>query len=160
MFRDEDGPGLGLWYDFRRRLPTGDHAAFYTERLEEIEEGDRPGFTGARLSEHHFLDDGYPPSPPVVAARPRTMTIGANVLLPMRQWGAGGGKPRPGLREEDRPREVVKSPVELHGEDPYYHSCFRGRLPGVTHEGALENPRPFATEVVRRVRDAGESEPA
>jgi alkanesulfonate monooxygenase SsuD/methylene tetrahydromethanopterin reductase-like flavin-dependent oxidoreductase (luciferase family) len=78
-------PTFGLWYDFRQRLPLGDYARFYAECLEEIAEGERLGFTGVWLSEHHFVDDGYLPSPLVVAAaiaaRTRTMTIGTNVLL-------------------------------------------------------------------------------
>jgi alkanesulfonate monooxygenase SsuD/methylene tetrahydromethanopterin reductase-like flavin-dependent oxidoreductase (luciferase family) len=83
-----DGPTFGLWYDFRQKLPLGDYARFYAECLEEIEEGERLGFTGVWLSEHHLVDDGYLPSPLVVAAaiaaRTSTMTIGTNiVLLPM-----------------------------------------------------------------------------
>jgi alkanesulfonate monooxygenase SsuD/methylene tetrahydromethanopterin reductase-like flavin-dependent oxidoreductase (luciferase family) len=78
-------PTFGLWYDFRQRLPLGDYARFYAECLEEIEEGERLGFAGAWVSEHHFVDDGYLPSPLVaaaaIAARTRTMTIGTNVLL-------------------------------------------------------------------------------
>jgi alkanesulfonate monooxygenase SsuD/methylene tetrahydromethanopterin reductase-like flavin-dependent oxidoreductase (luciferase family) len=85
LVRDGDGPSFGLWYDFRQRLPLGDYAAFYAECLEEIEEGERLGFTGAWLSEHHFVDDGYLPSPLVVAAavaaRTETITIGTNILL-------------------------------------------------------------------------------
>ena len=78
-------PTFGLWYDFRQRLPLGDYARFYAECLEEIEEGERLGFAGVWLSEHHFVDDGYLPSPLVVAAavasRTETMTVGTNVLL-------------------------------------------------------------------------------
>jgi alkanesulfonate monooxygenase SsuD/methylene tetrahydromethanopterin reductase-like flavin-dependent oxidoreductase (luciferase family) len=78
-------PTFGLWYDFRQRLPLGDYARFYAECLEEIEEGERLGFAGVWLSEHHFVDDGYLPSPLVVAAaiaaRTTKMTIGTNVLL-------------------------------------------------------------------------------
>ncbi len=81
----DHAPTFGLWYDFRQRLPLGDYASFYAECLEEIEEGERLGFTGVWLSEHHFVDDGYLPSPLIVAAaiaaRTRTMTIGTNVLL-------------------------------------------------------------------------------
>lgn len=80
-----NAPTFGLWYDFRQRLPLGDYASFYAECLEEIEEGERLGFTGVWLSEHHFVDDGYLPSPLVVAAaiaaRTTSMTIGTNVLL-------------------------------------------------------------------------------
>lgn len=78
-------PTFGLWYDFRQRLPLGDYASFYAECLEEIEEGERLGFTGVWLSEHHFVDDGYLSSPLVVAAaiaaRTSRIRIGTNVLL-------------------------------------------------------------------------------
>jgi alkanesulfonate monooxygenase SsuD/methylene tetrahydromethanopterin reductase-like flavin-dependent oxidoreductase (luciferase family) len=78
-------PTFGLWYDFRQKLPLGDYARFYAECLEEIQKGEALGFTGVWLSEHHFVDDGYLPSPLVVAAaiaaRTTTMTIGTNVLL-------------------------------------------------------------------------------
>ena len=79
------GPTFGLWYDFRQRLPLGDYARYYAECLEEIEEGEALGLTGVWLSEHHFVDDGYLPSPlgaaAAIAARTTTMTIGTNVLL-------------------------------------------------------------------------------
>jgi alkanesulfonate monooxygenase SsuD/methylene tetrahydromethanopterin reductase-like flavin-dependent oxidoreductase (luciferase family) len=78
-------PTFGLWYDFRQRLPLGDYARFYAECLKEIEEGEALGLKGVWLSEHHFVDDGYLPSPLVVAAaiaaRTTTMTVGTNVLL-------------------------------------------------------------------------------
>jgi alkanesulfonate monooxygenase SsuD/methylene tetrahydromethanopterin reductase-like flavin-dependent oxidoreductase (luciferase family) len=82
----DGAPTFGLWYDFRQRLPfEQDYASFYAECLEEIEEGERLGFTGVWLSEHHFVDDGYLPSPLVaaaaIAARTTSMTIGTNVLL-------------------------------------------------------------------------------
>ena len=78
-------PTFGLWYDFRQRPPLGDYARFYAECLEEIEEFERLGYAGVWLSEHHFVDDGYLPSPLVVAAaiaaRTERMTIGTNALL-------------------------------------------------------------------------------
>jgi alkanesulfonate monooxygenase SsuD/methylene tetrahydromethanopterin reductase-like flavin-dependent oxidoreductase (luciferase family) len=78
-------PTFGLWYDFRQKLPLGDYARFYAECFEEIEEAERLGYSGVWLSEHHFVDDGYLPSPLVVAAavaaRTERMTIGTNVLL-------------------------------------------------------------------------------
>jgi alkanesulfonate monooxygenase SsuD/methylene tetrahydromethanopterin reductase-like flavin-dependent oxidoreductase (luciferase family) len=341
----EGGPSFGLWYDFRQKLPLGDYAAFYAECLEEIEEGERLGFTGAWLSEHHFVDDGYLPSPLVVAAavaaRTKSMTIGTNILLlpmhhPLRvaedaaavdlvsggrfvlgvgqgyvqhefevlgyerryrpslfeegievirraledgrtgyegkrwrfddlpfeprpsgklpiyagafadpaidraarladgflasagggafgetyrkvrealerhgraeepfpyvasgvafvhgdsgrareivgpaiayqrtryaEWGTDREKPRPGpIGEEDlpwerylvgTPEEVAEGLIGLYGEAPYDHFCFWGRLPGVTHEEALENMRRFATEVDPRVREAVWTKPA
>jgi probable F420-dependent oxidoreductase len=83
---NEGAPTFGLWYDFRQKLPfTEKYEDFYAECLEEIEEGERLGFTGVWLSEHHFVDDGYLPSPLVVAAaiaaRTTSMRIGTNVLL-------------------------------------------------------------------------------
>jgi alkanesulfonate monooxygenase SsuD/methylene tetrahydromethanopterin reductase-like flavin-dependent oxidoreductase (luciferase family) len=83
----EDGtvPTFGLWHDFRQRPPLGDYARFYAECLEEIEEGERLGYAGVWLSEHHFVDDGYLPAPLVVAAaiaaRTERIRIGTNVLL-------------------------------------------------------------------------------
>jgi alkanesulfonate monooxygenase SsuD/methylene tetrahydromethanopterin reductase-like flavin-dependent oxidoreductase (luciferase family) len=78
-------PTFGLWYDFRQKPPLGDYASFYAECFEEIEEAERLGYAGVWLSEHHFVDDGYLPSPLVVAgaiaARTQRMTIGTNVLL-------------------------------------------------------------------------------
>ena len=85
MVANGTAPTFGLWYDFRQKLPLGDYARFYAECLEEIEEAETLGFTGVWLSEHHFMDDGYLPSPLVVAAAiaasTSTMTIGTNVLL-------------------------------------------------------------------------------
>jgi probable F420-dependent oxidoreductase len=85
LVKDGAAPTFGLWYDFRQKLPLGDYERFYAECFEEIEEAERLGFTGVWLSEHHFVDDGYLPSPLVVAAavaaRTRRLTIGTNVLL-------------------------------------------------------------------------------
>jgi alkanesulfonate monooxygenase SsuD/methylene tetrahydromethanopterin reductase-like flavin-dependent oxidoreductase (luciferase family) len=82
---DGAAPTFGLWYDFRQKPPLGDYARFYAECFEEIEESERLGFTGAWLSEHHFVDDGYLPSPlavaAAIAARTEHMTVGTNVLL-------------------------------------------------------------------------------
>ncbi len=339
MVENGAAPTFGLWYDFRQRLPLGDYARFYAECLEEIEEGERLGFAGVWLSEHHFVDDGYLPSPLVVAAaiaaRTKTMTVGTNVLLlpmhhPLRvaedaavadlasggrfvlgvgqgyvqhefgalgfnrkyrpslfeegievirraleegrtghqgkrwsfddlpfeprpqgklplyigafadpaidraarladgflastgggafgetyrkvraalerhgradeefpyvasgvafvhedagrareivgpaiayqrtryaEWGTDREKPRPEpILEKDlpwdrylvgKPEEVADALIRLYDEAPYDHLCFWGRLPGVTHEEALENIRLFASEVAPRVRDA------
>jgi probable F420-dependent oxidoreductase len=79
-------PTFGLWYDFRQQLPFAQpYESFYAECLEEIEEGERLGYSGVWLSEHHFVDDGYLPSPLVVAsaiaARTSRIRIGTNVLL-------------------------------------------------------------------------------
>ena len=85
MATDGAAPTFGLWYDFRQRPLLGDYARFYAECLEEIEEAEGLGFGGVWLSEHHFVDDGYLPSPLVVAAavaaRTERMKVGTNVLL-------------------------------------------------------------------------------
>jgi alkanesulfonate monooxygenase SsuD/methylene tetrahydromethanopterin reductase-like flavin-dependent oxidoreductase (luciferase family) len=339
LARDGTVPTFGLWYDFRQRPPLGDYARYYAECLEEIEEAERLGYAGVWLSEHHFVDDGYLPSPLVVAAaiaaRTERMTIGTNVLLlpmhhPLRaaedaavadlisggrfvlgvgqgyvqhefevlgftrkyrpslfeegveiirhaweegrigyegkrwrfedlpfgprterpppiyigafkdpaidraarigdgflasagggefaetyrkvqkalakygrededfpyvasgvayvredseqasgdvapaiayqrnryaEWGTDRGRPKPEkIRPEDlpwesyfvgTPDEVARGLIQLHQEAPYDHFCFWGRLPGITHEQALESQRLFASEVAPSVRDA------
>lgn len=336
---DNGVPTFGLWYDFRQRPPLGDYARFYQECLEEIGEGERLGFAGVWLSEHHFVDDGYLPSPLVIAAaiaaRTERIRIGTNVLLlpmhhPLRvaedaavadlisggrfvlgvgqgyvqhefealgfdrkkqpslfeegievirrawgegrtgyegrrwrfddlpfeprprrppqiyvgafadpaidraarladgflastgggafgrtyqkvrealarhgredekfpfvasgvayvsgdpgqareeiglaiayqrsryaEWGTDAGKPKPEpVKAEDlpweryfvgSPDEVAEGLIRLHEQAPYDHFCFWGRLPGITHEQALENMRLFASEVAPRVREA------
>ena len=342
MATDGSAPTFGLWYDFRQKPPLGDYARLYAECLQEIEEGERLGFTGVWLSEHHFVDDGYLPSPLVVAAaiaaRTERVRIGTNVLLlpmhhPLRvaedaavvdlvsggrfilgvgqgyvqhefetlgfdrkyrpslfeegievirqaweegrtghegkrwrfddlpfqprpsgrlpiyigasaapaidraarladgflasagggalaeiykkvqealarhwradedfpyvasgvayvhessgqareivapavayqrsryaEWGTDRDKPKPGpIRPEDlpweryllgNPDEVAEGLIRLHEEAPYDHFCFWARLPGVTHDQALESMRLFASEVAPRVRDALEA---
>ena len=77
---------FGLWYDFRnpapRRLQFED---FYSASLKQIVWAEQLGFDSVWLTEHHFRDDGYTPSPLVVAsaigARTRTMRIGTNLML-------------------------------------------------------------------------------
>ena len=130
----ENSPTFGLWYDFRKKPPLGYYERFYAECLEEIEEGKRLGFTDVWLSEHHFVDDGYLPSPLMVAeaiaAHTTSLRIGTNVLLlPMHH------------------------PLRVAEEALYHHLCFWGRLPGVTHEEALANIRLFASEVAPKVRE-------
>jgi luciferase-like monooxygenase len=133
ILASENSPTFGFWYDFRQKPPLGYYERFCAECLEEIEEGKRLGFTDVWLSEHHFVDDGYLPSSLVVAAasaaRTTSLRIGTNVLLlPMHY-----------------PLRVA--------EEALYHLCFRGRLPGVTHEEALANIRLFASEVAPKVRE-------
>jgi alkanesulfonate monooxygenase SsuD/methylene tetrahydromethanopterin reductase-like flavin-dependent oxidoreductase (luciferase family) len=85
LFTDGIVPTFGLWYDFRQKPPLEDYARFYAECFEEIEEAEGLGYAGVWLSEHHFVDDGYLPSPLVVAAAiaacTERMRIGTNVLL-------------------------------------------------------------------------------
>lgn len=82
-----DGVRFGLWYDFRNpaqwRQPF---ESFYAERLEQIAWAEEIGFNSVWLTEHHFCDDGYAPSPLVIAgaigARTKKMQISTNLMLP------------------------------------------------------------------------------
>ncbi len=77
---------FGLWYDFRNpsqwRQPSD---RLYGEILDQIAWGENNGFDDVWLSEHHFIDDGYLPSPlPVaaaIAARTKKIRIALGVLL-------------------------------------------------------------------------------
>ncbi|HEY6750761.1 MAG TPA: hypothetical protein VI027_05495 [Rubrobacteraceae bacterium] len=83
------------------------------------------------------------------------------------EWGTDRDKPEPEpIRSEDLPwerypvgppGEVTEGLIGLYQEAPYEHLCFWGRLPGLTHEQALENMRLFAAEVAPRVREAVET---
>tara|TARA_R110001599_G_scaffold353815_1_gene598794 strand:+ start:39412 stop:40413 length:1002 start_codon:yes stop_codon:yes gene_type:complete len=76
----------GLWYDFRNpqqwRVPF---ETFYAERLQQIADAEQLGFDSCWLTEHHFCDDGYTPSPLLLAsaigARTRSMRLGTNLML-------------------------------------------------------------------------------
>ncbi len=76
---------FGLWYDFRN--PVRWHVPFetlYQKTLEQISWAETIGFDSVWLSEHHFTDDGYTPSPLVIAsaigARTQRLRIGTNLL--------------------------------------------------------------------------------
>ena len=76
----------GLWYDFRNppqwRAPF---ETFYAERLTQVVQAEALGFSSCWLTEHHFCDDGYTPSPLVIAsaigARTQRMRLGTNLML-------------------------------------------------------------------------------
>jgi len=76
---------FGLWYDFRN--PVGWHQpyeTFYRQLLEQIEWAESLGYNSVWLTEHHFCDDGYTPSPLVIGAAiaERTkLNIGTNLML-------------------------------------------------------------------------------
>jgi len=77
-------PTFGLWYDFRN--PAGvPFESFYDAALEQIEWAEGLGFETVWLTEHHFIADGYTPSPLVIAAaigaRTRSLRIGTNLML-------------------------------------------------------------------------------
>ncbi|MCX2982842.1 LLM class flavin-dependent oxidoreductase [Halieaceae bacterium IMCC14734] len=76
----------GLWYDFRN--PAQWHQpfdSFYPERLAQISDAENLGFDSCWLTEHHFCEDGYTPSPLVLSsailARTQQMRVGTNLML-------------------------------------------------------------------------------
>jgi alkanesulfonate monooxygenase SsuD/methylene tetrahydromethanopterin reductase-like flavin-dependent oxidoreductase (luciferase family) len=76
---------FGLWYDFRNPDPERPFSRFYSEVLEQIAWAEGAGLESVWLSEHHFCDDGYTPSPLVIAAaiaaRTERLSIGTNLML-------------------------------------------------------------------------------
>lgn len=75
---------FGLWYDFRN--PGGeDFEAFYAANLAQIVAAEGLGFESVWLTEHHFCDDGYTPSPFVIAAaigaRTEKLRLGTNLII-------------------------------------------------------------------------------
>lgn len=77
---------FGLWYDFRNpaRWPRS-FSALYSEALDQIAWAESLGLGSVWLTEHHFVEDGYTPSPFVLASaigqRTTTMHIGTNLIV-------------------------------------------------------------------------------
>jgi len=77
---------FGLWYDFRNpqqwRRPF---ESFYAETLDQIVWAEQLGYRSVWLTEHHFVADGYTPSPLVIAgaigARTTEMVLGTSLML-------------------------------------------------------------------------------
>lgn len=59
---------VSLRFDMRGPSFGAPHAALYKAAVEMAEFGDRHGFQGVALSEHHGVPDGYLPSPIVLAS--------------------------------------------------------------------------------------------
>ncbi|MDQ3946187.1 MAG: LLM class flavin-dependent oxidoreductase [Actinomycetota bacterium] len=86
MGTNQEQVTFGLAYDFRNpepwRKPT---EALYQEVLDQIVWAEGLGFRSVWLTEHHFCDDGYTPSPLTIAAaigaRTQHMHIGTNLLV-------------------------------------------------------------------------------
>ncbi len=77
---------FGLWYDFRNPAPSQlSFEDLYRENLRQISWAEELGFGSVWLTEHHFVADGYTPSPLVLAAAigqvTRNMRIGTNLML-------------------------------------------------------------------------------
>ena len=83
---DEGPVRFGLWYDMRNPPSAGrDSETFYRQVLDQIEWAERVGYRSVWLTEHHFVEDGYTPSPLVlggaIASRTRKMRIGTSLML-------------------------------------------------------------------------------
>jgi len=76
---------FGLWYDLRNPVADRPLERLYAETLDQIAWAESLGIDSVWLSEHHFCDDAYTPSPLVVAgaigARTHQLKIGTNLLL-------------------------------------------------------------------------------
>lgn len=83
---DASVPRWGLWYDFRNpeqwRRP---YEELYADVLDQIVRAEQLGYRSVWLTEHHFVGDGYTPSPLVIAgaigARTEQMRIGMSLML-------------------------------------------------------------------------------
>ncbi|GAA4978711.1 hypothetical protein GCM10023205_53560 [Yinghuangia aomiensis] len=78
---------FGVQYLFRR--PTGDPRSMeqvYAAELEQIRFAESLGFDDVWVGEHHFVEDGWLPSPMVaaaaIAATTSRVTIGTNAAIP------------------------------------------------------------------------------
>ncbi len=58
---------MSLRYDLRRSPEGAPYSELYSAALEQIRWGDSLGFESVTLSEHHFAEDGFLPSPLVLA---------------------------------------------------------------------------------------------
>ena len=76
---------FGLWYDFRNPGSERSFERFYTEVVDQVAYAESLGIDSVWLSEHHFCEDGYTPSPLVIAAalgaRTERLRIGTNLML-------------------------------------------------------------------------------
>ena len=77
---------IGVLYGFRNPAASGlSFPAMYARVLQQIELVDQLGFDHVWITEHHFVEDGYMPSPLVmsgaIAARTSRVAIGQDVML-------------------------------------------------------------------------------
>jgi alkanesulfonate monooxygenase SsuD/methylene tetrahydromethanopterin reductase-like flavin-dependent oxidoreductase (luciferase family) len=77
---------FGLVYDFRNPVEwQGDWAEVYEGLLQQIEFADELGYDHIWLTEHHFVEDGYTPSPvplmAAIAARTKRVQISTDILI-------------------------------------------------------------------------------
>jgi alkanesulfonate monooxygenase SsuD/methylene tetrahydromethanopterin reductase-like flavin-dependent oxidoreductase (luciferase family) len=77
---------FGLWYDFRNPVQwPRSLESFYAESLDQIAWAEELGYRSVWLTEHHFVEDGYTPSPLVIAgsiaARTTEMVMSTSLML-------------------------------------------------------------------------------
>lgn len=77
---------FGTWYDFRNPAPwRQSFEDLYANNIAQIAHAESIGFDSVWLTEHHFCDDGYTPSPMVIASAIGSATertrIGTNLML-------------------------------------------------------------------------------
>ena len=85
MSTEKPPVNFGLMYDFRNPDAARPFEVFYADSLDQIVRAETQGFNSVWLTEHHFCDDGYTPSPLVIAAavggRTNTLRIGTNLMF-------------------------------------------------------------------------------
>ena len=159
----DDGPvRFGLWYDFRN--PSGrSFEDFYAETLDQIVWAEELGYGSVWLTEHHFVDDGYTPSPLVIGGALLARTTQAahehelDAAAAARSDPARGGRgdavdpeprplrprPRPGLsrdRVRGLPPQGLASP-QPHGGGRRADPARLGRRVAGVRGQALPAPR-------------------
>jgi alkanesulfonate monooxygenase SsuD/methylene tetrahydromethanopterin reductase-like flavin-dependent oxidoreductase (luciferase family) len=77
---------FGIWADFRNPTQWAvPFESFYEASLDQIALAEDLGFSSAWLTEHHYCDDGYTPSPFVIggaiASRTKSIRIGTNLII-------------------------------------------------------------------------------
>ena len=81
----DGGVRCSLMFDFRNPGRRRSFESIYENVFEQIRYADDEGFGGVWLAEHHFCDDGYSPSPLViagsVAASTKRVVIGTNLIV-------------------------------------------------------------------------------
>ncbi|MET7990236.1 LLM class flavin-dependent oxidoreductase [Amycolatopsis sp. NPDC005232] len=82
----EQSVNFGLWYDFRNpKQWFRPFSTLYREALDQLAWAESVGIGSVWLTEHHFCEDGYTPSPYTLAAaigeRTKTMRIGTNLVI-------------------------------------------------------------------------------
>jgi len=153
-------PTFGLYLDFRNPPRWGvPWDRFYREMLDLIAGAEDLGFGSVWISEHHFVADGYTPSPlalaAAVAARTKRIVIGTSVaILPLRHPvtlaedaltvdALAGGRFRLGVGAGYRPEEFAAFGVPMEERFPRFEDglrVLRAAFDGRPLEGGPRHP--------------------